>query len=346
MIVIILKQKKSGIYVDAKVIKTTIEENTDHKCSIRTWDQLNNLTEEKQYSHKFAIEHLTPDIIKFSPKAKLIYIPNLEFLTDWDVKLGIQANIIMAKTIKTNTCLRELYKNKSKIVYSKFTSLCTESKAQKDFNIAVHFAGSSFLKGTDLLVKYWMNNNGFLRINSKLILVITFNPLKKKYINFWKKLKPMKRNSIHGRSVKCEKVLNIYMVKQLNDADYAYFREKAGFYICPSIVEGFGHYINEGRCNSSVTITTNASPMNELIRDTHRLIKVYKTIPSFRYMSWLQYLHKGQANVSFIDCKDFSQKMNNIFRVTPAKLKQIALKDHKEFLRDRDYFTKVLLGVL
>ena len=344
MIAIILKQKTSGIYVDAKVIKMVIEKNTDKKCVILTWDQL--VREKRTITHKFAIEHLTPDILKFSPRAKLIYIPNMEFLTEWDVKLGKQADVILAKTKQIRDYLNKLY-GKSKIVYSKFTSLCAESKAHKDFNMAVHFAGSSFLKGTDLLVDYWLKNGGFLKTNPDLILVITFFRQSKSGMNFWEKLNPQPRTTLKGRPIKCEKVLNIYMVrKKLGDADYAYFREKAGFYICPSLVEGFGHYINEGRCNSSVTITTNAPPMNELIRDPQRVIKVYKTIPSFRYMSWLRYMHKGEAKVSFIEFNDFSQKMLRILSFTPTKLKKIALRDHREFLRDREYFTEVFLKVL
>ena len=40
MIAIILKQLTSGIHVDAKIIKKTIEDNTDNKCKIIPWDKL------------------------------------------------------------------------------------------------------------------------------------------------------------------------------------------------------------------------------------------------------------------------------------------------------------------
>ena len=331
MIAIILRYKKGGIYVDAKVIKKIF----GGRSIIITWNKLNL----KNITHKIAIEHLTPDIIKFSPKAKLIYIPNLEFLTDWDIKLASKADVILAKNEQTNKFLKSKFTN---TVYSKFTSLCAESKAQKDFNMVAHFAGSSFLKGTDLLVKYWLKNDGFLKINSKLILIITFNPQNNQYKDFWKKLNPVKRTTLNGRPLHCEKVNNIYMVKRLNDLDYAYYREKAGFYICPSLMEGFGHYINEGRCNSSVTITTNAPPMNELIRDPRRLIKVSKSIPSFHHMSWLKYLYKGPARANIIDFADFTKKMNYILSLAPRELKKIALRDYGEFVRDHHHFTEVI----
>lgn len=331
MIAIILKEKKGGIYVDAKVIKKIIGD----RGIIITWNKLIP----KNITHKIVIEHLTPDIVKFSPKAKLIYIPNLEFLTDWDIKLASKADVILAKNEQTNRFLKSKFTN---TIYSKFTSLCAESKAQKDFNMVAHFAGSSFLKGTDLLVDYWLKNDGFLKINPKLILIITFNPQNNKYMNFWKKLNPKVKKSIRGRPLKCENVHNIYMVKRLNDLDYAYYREKAGFYICPSLMEGFGHYINEGRCNSSVTITTNAPPMNELIRDPRRLIKVSKSTPSFRYMSWFKYLYKGPARANIIDFADFTKKMNYILSLPPRELNKIALRDYREFVRDREHFTEII----
>jgi len=173
-------------------------------------------------------------------------------------------------------------------------------------------------------------------------LIITFDPLNNKYKKFWKKLNPVRRTTLKGRPLHCEKVNNIYMVKRLNDLDYAYYREKAGFYICPSLMEGFGHYINEGRCNSSVTITTDAPPMNELIRDPRRLIKVSKSMPSFRYMSWLKYLYKGPARSNIIDFADFTKKMSYILSLPSKELTKIALSDYREFVRDREHFTKVI----
>lgn len=40
---------------------------------------------------------------------------------------------------------------------------------------------------------------------------------------------------------------------------------EAAFFLCPSVMEGYGHYINQARASGGVVVTTDAPPMNELI---------------------------------------------------------------------------------
>lgn len=40
---------------------------------------------------------------------------------------------------------------------------------------------------------------------------------------------------------------------------------EAAFLMCPSLAEGYGHYINQARAAGAVIVTTDAPPMNELI---------------------------------------------------------------------------------
>lgn len=55
--------------------------------------------------------------------------------------------------------------------------------------------------------------------------------------------------------------------KHYADDEFKQMQNTHRFHLCCSHYEGFGHYINEAKSCKSIIITTNGSPMNELITD-------------------------------------------------------------------------------
>lgn len=166
--------------------------------------------------------------------------------------------------------LIDKYKLHSQAVYVGHTSVKPlNCNLSKDYNLFMHAAGQSAFKNTQLLIKVWKLLHKKYH-NIRLVLTC------KDYCTMM-----VDDPDFFNDNKLLEKYGIIY--KPYFDKDeYEYYTNTAGCYICPSLVEGYGHYINEGRANGAVVITTDGPPMNELVIDNYSglLIKDVKIIPS------------------------------------------------------------------
>ena len=71
-----------------------------------------------------------------------LFMPNQEMLTEWDVK---NINRMDKVLCKTNYAFNMMPRNK---IYTKMTSLCNKNTAVKDYDMCLHLAGTSYMKGT------------------------------------------------------------------------------------------------------------------------------------------------------------------------------------------------------
>jgi glycosyltransferase involved in cell wall biosynthesis len=82
-----------------------------------------------------------------------------------------------------------------------------------------------------------------------------------------------------------------------------YFQNSLGIHVCPSEVEGYGHYIMEAMSAKAVVITTNAAPMNEFIKDNRCLVPYFKKFPcalGIRYFVEPEKLREVVQNISLL----------------------------------------------
>jgi len=78
--------------------------------------------------------------------------------------------------------------------------------------------------------------------------------------------------------------------------------------VIPSQAEGYGHVIGEGMSCGAVVVTTDAAPMNELVRpDRGVLVRVARTEPMRR------------STKNFVDIDDLEAKLTMIFAMTPER---------------------------
>lgn len=167
--------------------------------------------------------------------------------------------------------LKTKYKLKGQIEYIGHTSHSNNDENilnNKNMNLFIHCAGKSHMKNTNKVIKAWKMIHKKYPNN---YLVITCRGQCKKKIT--EKLN--NSDSIECKNCDIDDLLKehsnvsdgIIYKNFIDNEDYKKYVKHAICYICPSQVEGFGHYINEGRSNCAAIITTDGPPMNELVVD-------------------------------------------------------------------------------
>lgn len=173
------------------------------------------------------------------------------------------------------------------------------SKIKKNYKKCVHLPGSSHIqKGTKELESLWQ----------------TYPSLPLLTIVDWHRL-----NLHNTRNI-------FYTTSRLPEKDFRYIQNHYGIHLCPSSSEGFGHYIMEAMSTGAVVLTTNGSPMNELIKDPRCLIRYTKAAPY-------------RLGVEFtVDEAQIKKKLDYLLQLPESELVKIGQANRAEYLRRTQEF--------
>lgn len=204
------------------------------------------------------LEHLHPKALQYGEIN--IFVPNLEWCNGRDYGLLLQQPDIkiVAKTKHAFDMLKSAFKERVAYIPWCSVDMCDTSIKRKDEWL--HVKGVSRLKQSEVLLNTWLkhpewptlhivsngdsNRNGFLEI-----------PIPARIAN------------------------NIILhQKTLARGELRTLMNTCSYHICPSLVEGFGHYIHEGMSTGATVITTNGCPMNELVQTSWCLIPSTESI--------------------------------------------------------------------
>jgi glycosyltransferase involved in cell wall biosynthesis len=184
-----------------------------------------------------------------------ILIPNAEwFDPKWLANIK-KFDTVFCKTFHAVEVFKKFHHN---CIYTGFTSNDMFLDIEKDKRL-LHIEGKSMLKNTDALISAYQ-----MRPELPTCYAISSrNTGKLNGLEFFERL-PYDKLKV---------LLNACLI-----------------HICPSMYEGFGHYINEARSTCAVILTTDREPMNEFITDkrflidgirarNHNLVPLYKVNP-------------------------------------------------------------------
>jgi hypothetical protein len=221
-------------------------------------------------------------------------MPNPEwFIGDWMRQLN-KFNAILCKT---HDCER-VFKDYSKRIYTGFTSLDFYQPIKKQKQL-IHIQGKSDFKGTNEIIQ------AYAKAELPRLFLLS------------------KKGTKDTR--------NIVNAGFLSDGDFSKLINCCLIHICPSLYEGYGHYIWEAMSCGNVVITTDAAPMSEFITDERFLVKTNKP--------WRH--HQGVMNPPLVD--SLIDVIGRVYAMDEAELIAAGEANMAKFLaNDADFRDRIL----
>lgn len=314
---IIVHNTSQGLLQDANIFKYYMKKYLED-VKIYIVDGKSSIKKEYADINIF-LEHISDEHAQFITLSKYnIFMINVEFFrwkhTPEQAKTKIDLFICKTKYaydymidfIEKNNIDADAY-------YTKFTSFfpVLEDK-DKDYNSFFHGAGKSHFKQTNVILKTWENNSDL----DKIYIICFDSCIKKMNMN----------NNI---KLDLEKIDNLVWYKEkIPLADLIKLKNKIVCHICPSLTEGYGHYINEGRILSSVILTVDAPPMNEFVDKSSGILIPYTKI---------KYRPNG-VKMFIIDEKQLLNGIKKIQNMTIEQKIEMGQNARKKYEQDKQFF--------
>ena len=152
--------------------------------------------------------------------------------------------------------------------------LCKTKLAEQRFSMA----------GGKCMFTSFTSFDHYLPIIKKKNILHTSNNSKtkgtKKIIEIYNRFPDLPEVTIVSRKIKGYAPGINKIEKFIPDQQFKILQNKHQIHLCPSVSEGFGHYIVEAMSAKCIVITTDGSPMNEIVtNDTGFLIPIDTSIP-------------------------------------------------------------------
>lgn len=315
MIRIIKPYMTKGLDSDANIFKETIEKYTKIPVKISNQEEIKP-DDEIDLVHIY-ISNLSVTKLFILNKAKIrMFMINHELFMqkEEDIKVLSELEYVLARNrvgYDWATNIKNKYNLKYDVKLIKFTSIFKTIDIQKIWNIFLHSAGEHHWKQTDAIIKCW-------NAHPELPL-ITITCTEQCYRNI---------KNLLNKNTK-----NILLYNYLLSHDkFVEIKNKIGIHLCPSIVEGFGHYVNEARKVKSFVITSDLAPMNELITsDTGYLVKCNEIGKK-----------KNGADLCFINPEDIYKSVKYVLDMDIDKRIEMVENARNAFDEDTKYFENAI----
>jgi hypothetical protein len=329
---ILLPNNSRGLRMDAEIIKSILEPIYEIKISENP---------EGEFGVCIFIENINKLVSK---TAKLFYFPNLEFISDWDLKF-MQDNpiTVCCKNQLTYDTLKN-YKIKD-LVLTKFTTIdlyqldnrFNRLKLFGDREYYISLCGNHGMKNYTAILEAWKLYIEKFKENKWLIMVRKQSKFNTSENGVFKSLFENNK-TIHSLSFMnipsvCfnEGLLNtehrIILIDELTELDkYSLMYSSLGL-VLPSQIEGFGITLNEALMLDKPIITSDLLPMKEF---GNKLVKCSINSKKVGKYSELK------VDTAVLDLEDFSEKI----------VGNMVCENRKKYLENYQYFRETVVNLI
>ena len=237
----------------------------------------------------------------------------------WQIGFMKKLDYVLCKTKYGKKIIKNLkkkYNLKFEIYYIGHTTIFPKKNIHKrDYHTILYLAGAHQFKNTDAVIKCWLKYDNLPNI----IIGCYENCIKtqlEQYITKEEYEKITTKNNVK------------FISNKVDYNDVVIMKYYYAIHLCPSMQEGFGHYINEGRITKSCVITTDLPPMNELI-DNHSgiLINCDAVIPK-----------DNGAEICIIEPNTLAKIIQEVMILPESVINDYGLKAYHKYILDKKFF--------
>lgn len=295
---LISKDNGLGLSRDMAILRSALIGISGEKMRVECVDWQSKPSPERADLNIF-LELVNP--AHFKAAKRNVFVPNPEwFMREWRQHLqGFDQ--VWAKTRDCEAIFNGLHRS---VVFTGWTSPDLNDGTVERKKALLHVAGGSSAKGTEQVLQAMaMLGDGF-----RLTLV--------------------SRKTWNAPA-------NVTQTGPLSDAELRRVMNEHAIHLCPSSYEGFGHYINEARSVGAVIITTNAAPMNELVRPTFGLGASVALVSA-----------QNLAQHRHVDVPSLAQCIAMAMTAPPEVLDRLGKLAREAYLEDTQAFDEALITLL
>lgn len=288
-----------GLSLDANLL-TEVFRSGGHEVAFLDWQEPSM----PRADVAFHLELVSKNLAQYADRN--IAIPNLEwFPAEWMKYLPAFDQIWAKSSYAFRFCRNRGGKN---VHLTGFLGLDLYDPSVKRELKCVHLRGRSGMKGTEQVIGAWVGDQSLPPLT-----IISKDPVRVPAV--------------------LEK--RVTVVLEPSNEERNRILNEAEIHICPSIAEGWGHYITEAMSVGAVVVTTDASPMNEHIR------------PEWGYLVGVtQTRAHHQAILTYTTSNLIAEAVRRAAALDPEKRHKVGQMARDRFLRRNAEFKEAALRLV